>query len=317
MKTLIKNQNGFSLLQVIVAAGLMSMLSLALMNTMESAQKNVHHAEDKAELLNFVYRMNTNFLDETACNNTFGGLSVSKGETIDIDTIKSKNNSILAALDQVIPGRGYLIQDMYLNRTANDESMLTMVFEKQSKRSFGVMSLTRDFPLNINYDDVNMITSCYSDEKNTVDTAVKQACIDLGGQFDPDNGCSINIQEMDNRLVTVENELYTESLAVYKYSDGSLTLNKDEYKNSFKGPNGDEYWCKCHHRPCGSNAAAGCSCNIQCPVGFQKRDIRKATRCQNEWRDAGSCGNKICLIVSKCSEKPSEIGRILRTISSN
>ena len=67
----LKKQNGFSLIEVIVAVGLLSIVSLALMAVLDSTNKNQKRALNRDHLLNVGNQIRSTLTDTALCRQAF------------------------------------------------------------------------------------------------------------------------------------------------------------------------------------------------------------------------------------------------------
>lgn len=88
IKSILKASQGFSLAEVMVAAGLMGVLSLGVAQIMQNQQKTLVYAETKGEELEIFNRIRILLLDKAACENTFKGVPLGT----EIDDIKNSND---------------------------------------------------------------------------------------------------------------------------------------------------------------------------------------------------------------------------------
>jgi type II secretory pathway component PulJ len=88
------NKHGFTLAEVMVAAGMLSVISLGLMQVMNNATKGSKKIAQDAEISEVVAVIRKQMRDQTSCNNTIGGRSF--GDT-GIDIRNTSNNVIFAA----------------------------------------------------------------------------------------------------------------------------------------------------------------------------------------------------------------------------
>jgi prepilin-type N-terminal cleavage/methylation domain-containing protein len=78
---ILRNQHGFSLMEIMVAVGMMGVLSVAMMSMQRNGvlgQKSLSAQDDSRVLTDLIATMLT---DQTACTNTFAGLSPTAGAT--------------------------------------------------------------------------------------------------------------------------------------------------------------------------------------------------------------------------------------------
>lgn len=91
VRNALNNESGFSLAEVLVAAGLLGVVSLGAVKITGMLNKNMKTAEVKYDKIEIVKEIATILADPDACTNTFAGENASKGE---VDNIKDDTGKI-------------------------------------------------------------------------------------------------------------------------------------------------------------------------------------------------------------------------------
>jgi hypothetical protein len=98
LKFFLKNQNGISVVQVIIASGMVSVVGLGIIQTMKTSTKMTKKAAQDFEVNRIMSKMESVLRDSSVCKSTFFGLSPIglgtnyAGSTQDIKLIALKDN---------------------------------------------------------------------------------------------------------------------------------------------------------------------------------------------------------------------------------
>lgn len=179
-----KSQAGFSLAEIMIAMGLLSILTLGISSAMKMMAKGQATSEVKMEELELRRQIITLLTDKMACQNTM------------------KNRAIGAVLTQ-IKGPTDLVMyqsgDIYGNNSLKIVKMVTkdnnvtmhngtksvdliIDFEKMKKLvTHNVKSIS--ISLAVVTDASGIIESCYSDNEAIISSATSQSCTSLGGSW--------------------------------------------------------------------------------------------------------------------------------------
>lgn len=93
----LKNKSGISLVEVMIATGLVSILGLAISNTLTTGFKAQKGLQAKDQQREFTATIRDTLLSDKACKNTFAGVSFSGTQTI--NSIKDATNAIVFQKD--------------------------------------------------------------------------------------------------------------------------------------------------------------------------------------------------------------------------
>lgn len=194
MKKIKLDNKGFTLVEILVAAGLMGILAVVMMNIFKQQTFSQKKTEAGFELSTLQQSINTTLLNAQACTNTLTVIpniavpnltltqirdqannvqfqtGVSYGNLVEIETIRLVNVVYPTAS---VPTKRYGTLDIQFN------------FKKTSKvlENTNINSRT-NFKVNIETDLAGRVTNCYSALENAVDTAKVESCQAIGGTFD-------------------------------------------------------------------------------------------------------------------------------------
>ena len=189
VRQLALNSQGFFLLGIIVAGGLISGLGLVLAEFSKQQQVVKVKAETAVELINLSQRISAELYNQETCKNTIGTgvvLTPLGGPwPYPIPSIKnSRNESIIDVGGKY--GNGLLkIHSMKLKSptvNANKvEAKFVVIFEKASKAIKGDNKAIREYPLSLEVDASDKLVACNADVDGDVASMKSKLCIELGG----------------------------------------------------------------------------------------------------------------------------------------
>lgn len=191
MKRILNSQAGFSIVQVLIAAGLMGGLALMMAKLGQNQAKMQRKAVEDQDLNQFVNTVQKHLLNHDACKNTFEnvvGLN-SDGDDDDehVDKILNfEKNTVFAVnttsnYQDTDPSPNLKITSMRAIRGAGTELKLEIEIEKTNKgaqQSFGAKTFKKFIKLDALYSN-GEVSKCYSQMGSAVVTARKRACDDL------------------------------------------------------------------------------------------------------------------------------------------
>lgn len=188
---MINSQKGFSLIEILVAFGLMGTLSVAFLNMTQSQSIMQKKAETDLELNSIVNTISQNLLIQEACNQSLGVGSVIVNN-LSLDNIKNRSGSVI--FDKVQNYGGNLIKlnsikVAQLNLGSSTSSgkygdfKLNIEFERISKIVRGAKKIIKSFPISVKLDSTNKLINCYSAAEGAVDTSIVEGCASMGGVF--------------------------------------------------------------------------------------------------------------------------------------
>ena len=162
--------SGFTLMGVVITAGMMGGLSLLLAELTRKQQVVQKKAETQLEITSMMSRIVRTLYDEDACNYTLGvGQPINNGR--DIDFIKDKNdNAIFNKTDKY--GNGLIrIKSLKVTnvRTSgtpatSGELELELVIKKENKAITGSNEATRKLPISVKLASGNLVSCHYTGE---------------------------------------------------------------------------------------------------------------------------------------------------------
>ena len=228
-----KNSNkGFTLVEILIAAGLMAGLSLVMMNIFKQQNFTQKKTESSFELSSLQQGINQTLLNEIACVQTFAPLgdirsaatlsTIRSGTGTPVYQANSTYNKLIkiTSIDILnvvinpnpVPAGTRGTGDLEIN--VNFERISLILDKLASKNS------TWNFKIRIEVDSTYRVTSCYSALQSAIDTAKKLSCESLGGTYN----------NLLNRC-----SLASYPAATQNYN-GVSTKYLDDYRNNFLDP---------------------------------------------------------------------------------
>ncbi len=188
---ILDGKDGFSLAEVMVAAGLIGALSLVMMKLTENQAVTQKRAESSFEINTISNIISQNLLVTEACSATLG-VGTAVVDNAVITNIRNRKGNVLFNTTNKYGNRqikinAMTIDDVTINSGAGTnqygELNLLIQFEKLSKVLSGNKLITKKFPVNVEVDSSGNLVKCYSSTENAVRSAKEEACSDLGGVF--------------------------------------------------------------------------------------------------------------------------------------
>lgn len=190
---LLKNKLGFSLLELMIVAGMIGGMALTITKLGEMGNRSVKTNEYMFEKNSFVQEIERYLLNKDICEATFKGASLS-GAPNEVKEIKSQAGRLLFEVGQVYGNRMVGFKSLSLQPEdpkphANTSVMASVLveLEKIPQQAYGADTETRKFSIQLKMDGSEKVETCYSATDNAVDTARRMTCADFGGEFNEEN----------------------------------------------------------------------------------------------------------------------------------
>ena len=205
----LKSIKGFSLAEVMVAAGLIGGLSLALLQMTKTQGEVQKRSEVSFEITSMSSAIAQNLLNSDACTATFvAGTVVADG--LIIPDIKNRRGDILYNTGTVYGNNQLQINQITLTNLVlgvgagpnqYGEVNLDITFEKLSRLIKGNKIITKSFPVKLEVDGAGGLVKCYSATENAIATAKDQSCSSIGGVFNPaTDNCNLSSHNVASPL---------------------------------------------------------------------------------------------------------------------
>lgn len=208
------NRKGFSLLEIMVALGLLGAVSVVGLKIMSNNFQSTKTSQTLSEF-NVVYsNIYQNFLNANSCEATLGNDDIRTTTIIDIknkigapiyDKINKFGSGTLQITNIELKGIQNLglatfrsLEDSFeknpipVGEVSYAEINLEITFEKIANGVLGGKQIIRRFLLRIEADENYKITKCFSTINDTVESTKEQVCEDFGGVYSAATGCVLN-----------------------------------------------------------------------------------------------------------------------------
>ena len=184
-KSFFLNDKGFSIIGIIMSAGMVSGLAMALSSIVKDQKTVQRKTEGYFEISNLSYRILRTLENDNACTQTLGaGTKIVKSAKW--SSIKNRNGDIvldkskkygngLIAIQSIIP------KDIKTEGRAG-EMNLQVTFKKMD-----TTEIIKTFPLYIEVDNSRKLVKCHSNSRNISSMAKERMCRMMDGIFEPSN----------------------------------------------------------------------------------------------------------------------------------
>lgn len=184
-----KNDQGFTLVEIVIAAGLLGALSLGVMSQIKHMAKGQATSEVKMEELEMRRIIATTLSDKTACQNTFLGTSIGSALT----QIKNVSGGVMYQVGNTYGNNAVKITDMRtvdLGVLQNGTRVINLILGIEKAKKI-VSSNTKNITIQLNVKALGAsspITECYADTEAMINSATQNACTSIGGVWSALNG---------------------------------------------------------------------------------------------------------------------------------
>lgn len=203
-----KNQHGISIVQVVVAAGLLGVVALGVMRLLGTMQKGQKTSQIQMDVLEFRRQAVTALADKLNCEKTLVGKNIGD----EIDEIFINDKAFLVKDQEYSEGRLKVIRmitapveppadhvlggNMYKVEFQVDFDVKKRDLSYGTRKSFKTL-----LTVQASGPDTGQIQVCYDDRENTIKTARALVCEDLGGTWDNTNQHCTGFECPDKHLV--------------------------------------------------------------------------------------------------------------------
>jgi len=164
----IHNEKGFSLIQIVIAAGLMGMLSLYMLKMQQNQMMNQNKILMDTEILQFMNKLNGFFDRSEYCEKNLMGKSVIDAEGFELLKFEAPNGRTLFEKGQLYGNRTFELEsiqksDFFFDTKDKRSGNLTLTITlKKHKKSFGSDHIKKKLDLMVYLDEDGVINSCSS-----------------------------------------------------------------------------------------------------------------------------------------------------------
>lgn len=161
-----KNNRGFSLVEIMVALGIMSALLVVLNTAQKSSMTSTGDLAVTSEVNNLIQLLTSELSRVETCNKNFGTTAIGAART----SIKNKSGQNIITAGAAY-GKELTIQAITTAAGAGNVMELTITYlpQKKTAQNFKI-------PINVFMDGAGIIKSCFSDVQTLLKNAVQNAC---------------------------------------------------------------------------------------------------------------------------------------------
>ncbi|OIQ17192.1 MAG: hypothetical protein BM556_13345 [Bacteriovorax sp. MedPE-SWde] len=182
----IKNNSGFSLAEVMVAAALLGAVSLGVVRLIDNMSKSQKSFETSSELTLINNAIAQTLTNERACEQTFGGVNF--GVDTSVNVIRNATGTDIYRVGNNYGNRtvnllGLDIENVTLNNDGASKSGtfdLVVRMEKASRQAQGIKNISKRITVSVVTNLGDAFVSCF----NSAAGATKNTCENIGGTFD-------------------------------------------------------------------------------------------------------------------------------------
>ncbi len=158
------NNNGFSMVQVMMAAGMMGILSLGMMKMMENQKLSLNSQRASAAAVNFYTEAKAYLGRPGYCSKNFEGITLEEGDAFELDNILKPNGDVLYEKGKIYESGLFRLESISTKSFERDTEstglmLLNFKLDKVGK-SYGGKSFTKSVKLSFNLDDKGKVLSC-------------------------------------------------------------------------------------------------------------------------------------------------------------
>ncbi len=163
-----KNEEGFSLVQVVIAAGLMGVLSLFMLKMQENQRMNQNKIAMDGEISTFMNKLNGFLQRSDYCEKNLVGKSITSAEPFEIEKFVAPNGKVIFEKGALYGNRFFELEsirdsDFFYDSDDKKTGNLTLqVTLKKHKKSFGADLIAKKIDLMVYLNDEGTITACNS-----------------------------------------------------------------------------------------------------------------------------------------------------------
>lgn len=186
-----RNQQGFSLVEVILVMGLMGMAAMVFVSMQKLQSRSQVTASTQFEIFNLMQDIQLTLLNSKACMQTLTGLKLSESEDTELEHIKSSTGENRFSVGIKPQGSRVTLSSLALTPTDIELGIagqglvdLTLEIQKNSEQVQGTKMVNHRIPLLVAIDESNNIISCFSTFEAAVLKAKEETCLDLGGIYE-------------------------------------------------------------------------------------------------------------------------------------
>jgi prepilin-type N-terminal cleavage/methylation domain-containing protein len=176
-------KNGFSLIEVMVAIGLMSIMSVGMMDMISNQNKSIKTTQMFMDLNEAQNKIQRYMLDSDICTDSLAGTSIPINGVVAITSLKKTGSPTLLSTSAGSNTIGGVeVQSMSITRQNATDLLLSIQFKKSAnaQKTYGGDNFIRKINLSAQFiPATNTVKNCFSQLDSAVASAVEMACAQL------------------------------------------------------------------------------------------------------------------------------------------
>ena len=169
MLKLSKNNAGFTLMEIVIAAGLLGFLAIGFLKFQQNQMKSTKTSINKVEINNFFQAMRGYLAKPGTCKKTFESLGSIDNELV-LNEILRVDGEVKYAVGDKINGTNYKLSslsltDIFINRKEGEEfhrgeALLNIELSRYNNTSYGGKSIKKTVEIDMYVDNSNYMYDC-------------------------------------------------------------------------------------------------------------------------------------------------------------
>jgi hypothetical protein len=253
---------GFSLVQVMVAAGLMGGIALGVMQLSKQMQTTTIMGETSIEENQLFNHISTILIDANSCNETFKDLKF--GDQVEsIKRVKANGEAVdVYTVGENYGNRTILLKQMTLSGKEGEE-YLSLSLERIKSGYSGPRNIKKQVALKLVFAG-GKVTDCFSELSNVTENSIKKSCESIGADYNADTQKCINFKINGDETQICQSGVckpvkkYIEDMVVEVMDKSTLCVVKYNPLLGFTNTKLDLKNNKCHAN---KNGAVSCTIN--------------------------------------------------------
>lgn len=186
---ILKNSSGFTLVEIMVAMGLMGVITLGVMSQMKNMAQGQATSEMKVEELEMKRIILSTLSDRNACKTTFQSANIGQS----ISKIQNSAGTAIYQVGNTYGNKTLKITDIKTEDTGviQNGTRVVKLHVRIQKMKKIIKANVKDIMIKLNVkaaDATSVITDCFSDTEEIINSSIQQACTSIGAVWDTSTG---------------------------------------------------------------------------------------------------------------------------------
>lgn len=202
-KKILSNSKGFSIIQAIIAAGVVGAASVGVMHMSNNQIEELLYLETRQEEEAIVKQIERMMMQTSVCTQTFQGNSM--GATTNENAIVDQaGNPLFDVTTQSYGGGAIKIESIQLENDGTNPVVASgegdawaVITIRRLKRKKGADTIIKRIKLSATANAGNNLVSCHSDVSDYINEALEEMCIGIGGFINASGECEMSCASAD------------------------------------------------------------------------------------------------------------------------